>query len=148
VDGTMLFHCWSKAKWSHKCRSLKQRWMELCEVSVLLVFYLCWFRFIFWILFYYWKKLGGVGVEHWNKGEWIYVRFLCFLFCFHVFFHFVLVLLLLKIVGWNKCRRLEEVRWNYVKFMCFLFCFHVVFHFFHFDTIILMLNQARWHKCI
>ncbi len=52
------------------------------------------------------------------------------LILFSCFFHFVLVLLLLKIVRWNKCRRLEEVRWNYLKFMCFLFCFHVFFFFF------------------
>lgn len=78
-----------QAKWSPKCRSLKQRWMELHEVCVLLVLYSSWFWIIFvWILFHYWKKLGGVGVEHWNKGEWSYVRFLCFLFCFHVFFSF------------------------------------------------------------
>jgi hypothetical protein len=138
----MLFHCWSKLSEATSVEAWsKGGWNYMRFLCFLFCIHVD-FKYIFWILFYYWKKLGG---EHWNKGEWSYVRFLCFLLCFYVFLHFVLVLLLLKIVRWNKCRRLEEVRWNYVKFMYFLFCFHVVFHF---DTIILLLNQTRWHKCI
>jgi hypothetical protein len=119
-----------QAKWSHKCRSLKQRWMELLEVFVLLVLYSCCFRIFFWDLILLLKEVG------WSRCRTLKQRWmeLCEVFVllilFSCFFHFVLVLLLLKIVRWNKCRSEMELCEVYVLLVLFSCCFSFWYYYF------------------